>query len=220
MKKQLLLIALLFSILLNAQVGITVTTEIKNANQDLFKSYTVNGIRIFSSIPKSFAGQSKNYRRTDGYQHFSDSIHFADGFKNVVTPTYNDATEKLGAIVDQDSIFTYPIIAKSQQEQDDYTQQIEDSDQASQFFNQRAADGEIYLNRFNAYVYRQVVDGLITKAQAITGLEFFYDALHPLKMGYFELAKTRVTALSTGNASLIALKNKIISNLTSYINNE
>lgn len=220
MKKLFLTISLLLGLLLNAQVGITVTTDIKQANGDLFQNYTVNSIRVFGSVPKSFAGPSKNYQRTDGYQHLHDSIHFNDGFKNVVTPSYDIATEKLGAIVDQDSIFTYPVLPKTQQEIDDHAQAILDVDAASQFFSKRKADGEIYLDRFDAYVYRQVVNGQITKAQAVAGLNFFHDALKPLERGYFELSNTRVNALATANPDLLALKTKILNELAAYLSNE
>ena len=199
--------------------AIQITTAIKNANQNLFQGYALNSIKIFNSLPTSFAGVSKNFQRTDMYQTLSNAIHEADGFYDVVVPTINDATQKLGTIFFNVDHFTYPIVAKTQQEQDDYTQQQEDADAASTFFNQRKADGEIYLDRFNAYVYRQVVNSQITKPQAISALNFFYDALHPLKMGYFELAQTKVTALS-GNAQITALKNKILTNLSDYLNNE
>ena len=200
--------------------AITITTEIKNANTNLFNNFTVGSIRTFGSIPTSFAGVSKNYQRTDMYQTLSNAIHEADGFYDVVTPTVDPAIEKLGAIFFNVTEFTYPIVAKTQQEQDNYTQQQEDADQASQFFNQRIADGDIYIQRLNAFVYRKVVNAEITKAQAVTVLNFFYESIMPLKFGYFELANTKTTALVTANPDLIALKNKIISELTDYINNE
>ena len=200
--------------------AITVTTEIKNANQNLFQGYALNIIKIFNSLPTSFAGVSKNYQRTDMYQTLSNAIHETDGFYDVVTPAFDPAIEKLGAIFFNVTEFTYPIIAKTQQEQDNYAQQQEDADQASQFFNQRIADGYIYIQRLNAFVYRKVVNAEITKAQAVTVLNFFYESIMPLKFGYFELANTKTTALVTANPDLIALKNKIISELTDYINNE
>ena len=200
--------------------AIQITTAIKNANQNLFQGYALNSIKIFNSLPTSFAGVSKNFQRTDMYQTLSNAIHEADGFYDVVVPTINDATQKLGTIFFNVDHFTYPIVAKTQQEQDNYAQQQEDADQASQFFTQRIADGDIYIQRLNAFVYRKVVNAEITKAQAVTVLNFFYESIMPLKFGYFELAKTKTTALVTANPDLIALKNKIISELTDYINNE
>lgn len=203
---------------------IQVTQQLKDTNPDWFsnKSGIINlsGGYVLNGLPKYF--NSLNYKsgqRTDAYHKLNNSIHEADGFYDYTEPVYNEAIEKLGAFVFDTDHFTRLVEAKTQVEQDDYIQAQEDSDEASNFFNQRMSDGEIYLSRFNAYVYRQVVNGDITKAQAIAGLEFFYDALHPLKMGYFELAKNRVTALN-GNAQINILRNKIINELQNYLDNE
>lgn len=129
MKQLFLISALLFSILLNAQVGITVTQDLKTYNE-VFKNDTINQIHRFGSIPKSFAGISKNYQRTDGYHHLTD-IHEADGFYNVVTPNYNSETEKLGALYFNVNEFTYNVIAKTDQEiQNELTNKSEDNKQA------------------------------------------------------------------------------------------
>jgi hypothetical protein len=206
--------------------AITTTLELKNSNPDWFKSYAIGSIAKISGayttngLPKYFNSLTYNSgRRTDAYHKLSNAIHEADGFYDIVTPSFDQATEKLGALYFDVDKFTYPIVVKTQEEQDAYTQQQEDNDNASTFFGQRKSDGEIYLDRFNAYVYRQAVNNEITKAQAIAGLEFFYDALHPLKMGYFELSVNKLTALS-GNAQLTTLKTKLITELQAYIDNE
>lgn len=200
--------------------AITTTQLLKDLNPQLFTG-AVGSIRIFSQLPKSFFSPTHHQgQRTDGYHTLSNTIHQADGFFDVVTPVIDDAIEKLGDIFFNVDHFTYPIVAKTAQEQANYAQAQLDADNASTFFNNRRADGLLYLDRFDAYVYRQVVNGQITKAQAVAGLNFFHDAIMPLQRGYFELANTRVTALNTANPDLVALKNKIITELTAYIANE
>ena len=204
--------------------AITTTQQLKDLNPKLFLG-AVGSVKQFSEIPKSFFSPTYNLgQRTDMYNTLDNAIHEADGFFDVVLPVsgvdYDPATQKLGALEFDVDHFTRPIIALTQAEIDDYVQQQEDSDEAANFFNQRKADGQVYLDRFNAYLYRRVVNGTATKAQAISALNFFYEALHPLTMGYFELAQTRVAALATGNADLIALKTKINNEITAYLNNE
>lgn len=200
--------------------AIKTTQQLKNLNPNLFMG-AVDSIRQFGSLPNTFFSPTYNTgQRTDMYQTLSNAIHEADGFFDVVTPAFDEATQKLGAIFFDVDKFTYNVVNLTQAEIDANTQAQEDADQASQFFNQRKADGQIYLDRFNAYLYRRVINNTATKAQAIAALNFFYDALHPLTMGYFELAQTKVTALATGNADLIALKTKIINELTAYLANE
>jgi len=147
-------------------------------------------------------------------------------------PSYDNTIEKLvkaeGLFNDPHPVYPnfktykvyYQVVALTQEEIDTKARQKLDSDAAAQFFNRRKEDGMVYIDRFSHYVYRRVVNNEITKAQAIAGLNFFYDAIQPLEFGYFELANTRVAALVTGNADLLALKTKITNELTDYLNNE
>jgi len=200
--------------------AITTTQQLKDLNPKLFTG-AIGSIKQFNEVPKSFFSPTYNTgQRTDGYHTLGNAIHEDDGFFDVILPTFDPATEKLGALEFDVDHFTRPIIALSQAEIDAYVQQQEYSDDAANFFNQRKADGQIYLDRFNAYLYRRVVNGTATKAQAISALNFFYEALHPLTMGYFELAQTKVNALVTANADLIALKTKINNEITAYLNTE
>lgn len=116
MKKLFFTIALLIGFMSYSQVAITVNDSIKKYNPDLFKNSAINSIMPFTDIPKSFAGISKNYARTDGYHTLSSTIHEADGFFPLVTPAYDAATQKLGAIYFNADHFTYNVIAKTSEE--------------------------------------------------------------------------------------------------------
>lgn len=200
--------------------AIKITHEIKDKNAKYRINFVENnavGVIVSRGLPNKFYVTeivSGSYAtRTD--------LHLADGWKDIIVPSYNSATQKLGTeVIEVGNDFTYEVIALTQAEQDNHAQNLEDADAASQFFNKRKSDGEIYLNRFNAFVYRKVVNNETTKAQAISGLSFFYEAIHPLTVGYFEKSIELTTALSSGSQQLIDLKNKIITELQNYVDNE
>lgn len=200
--------------------AIKITQEIKTKNKKYGLSFVENnpiGTIVSTGFPRKFYVTEPV---SGGYASRTD-LHVLDGWKIPVVPVeYNSDTQKLGSLIEVGNDFVYQLINLTQDEIDIKEQNALDVDAAAQFFDQRKADGQIYLDRFNHYVYRQVVNGEITKAQAISGLQFFFDALHPLTVGYFELAITKTTALATGNASLITLKNKIITELQNYVDNE
>ena len=80
-------------------IGIIITQQLKDLNNDLFKNNTVGSIRVLSSVPTSF--YSLTYElgsRTDGYHTLNTSIHQADGFYNIISPPYDRSIEKLGDI--------------------------------------------------------------------------------------------------------------------------
>ena len=200
--------------------AITVTTAIKNANVDLFKNFTVGSIRTFGSIPTSFAGVSKNYQRTDMYQTLSNAIHEADGFFDVVTPAYDEATQKLGAIFFNVTEFTYPIVAKTQQEQDDYQQDLDDNDLASQTNQQYKSDGQIGFDRAYALITRRFLDATITANQASGLAQGLYPSLEPLYKGLWQLVKQNLAAETPpANADLLAIFNKIKDGVDDYVTN-
>lgn len=100
--------------------AIIVTLELKNANTKLFINNEVGSIRQMK-MPKSLVSLNYNAgQRTDGYHTLDNSIHEADGFYDVVTPAFDVATEKLGAIEWDavNSYFTFPIVALTQEELD------------------------------------------------------------------------------------------------------
>ena len=202
-------------------IAITVTQIVKDLNISLFKNGVVGEIKELKAIPKRFFSPTYfNGQRTDGYHTLDVSIHEADGFYEVVEPVFDSTTHYLGVIFFDVDKFTYTVIAYTQAELDANTERELLNDEASQFFNNRKLEGEQYIEKFNAWVFRKVFNSEITKPQAITTLGFFYEALTPLVFGYFEEAKTRITALTTANAGLNTIKTKILNEIQSYLDNE
>lgn len=76
------------------------------------KAITVNGtIKVFSTIPSQWNG-------TFNYQNADPSVHYADGFRDLVRPEYNPLTSKLGDIYFDaaNDNFTYQLIPLTDEE--------------------------------------------------------------------------------------------------------
>ena len=56
--------------------------------------------------------------KTDGYHTLDNSIHELDGWFDLITPTYDNTTQKLGAIFFDIDKFTYDVLELSQVELD------------------------------------------------------------------------------------------------------
>ena len=96
--------------------AITITQELKDANVTLFSNNAVGSIKRLN-LPTSFVSLNYNAGQlTQGYQTLDNSVHESDGFYDVVIPSYNTATEKLGALFFDVTVFTYPVIALSDEE--------------------------------------------------------------------------------------------------------
>lgn len=169
--------------------AITVTQALKDLNIELFKNNAVGSIRKMN-IPNSFFSLThENGQRTDGYHTLDNSVHEADGFFDVVTPILDDAIEKLGAIFFDVDKFTYPIVAKTQDEQDSYIQAQEEADQYGTKTQTRRTDGDRMIERFFAYITRQNGEGSLSNQNAITSVTLIWDALLPLSYGQMEFTK-------------------------------
>lgn len=221
MKKLILLIALLFSFLANAQKAITVTEPLKDANTTLFRNFEVNSIKRFGSIPKSFFSLVYNPgQRTDGYHTLNVSIHIGEGFADIITPSYDVSIERLGAIFYDapNEVFTFPIIDLTQQEQDDYQQQIDDNDSSSQTNLNHKNKGVEAFDRIYAVIQRKFDRGDLTSSQAKGLMENLYDSLEPLYKGQWRLAKLRMNnETPPNNATLLNIFNTIKSIIDNYV---
>lgn len=113
--------------------AINITEELKNLNPSLFSGIlNVGTIKTFKELPKSFKSLTwQNGRLTEGYHKLDNSVHEADGFFDLVTPSFDKATEKLGDIFfsvydietpEQEIVtiseFTYNVVARTQAELD------------------------------------------------------------------------------------------------------
>jgi hypothetical protein len=129
--------------------AITVTQELKDANQPLFNNNRVGSIKQLKEIPKSFVSLNYNTGQlTQGYHKLETSIHELDGFYSVVTPSFDKETEKLGTLFFDVTVFTYPIIPLSAEELEDKAK--EDDKEAERLLRTvvwegKTKDGSYYL---------------------------------------------------------------------------
>jgi hypothetical protein len=126
-------------------IAITITQEIKDLNPDLFKQ-DVGVIKQLKEIPKSlFSPTYLVGRRIELYNYQPTATHEADGFFEVVVPTYDTSIERLGALFFDVDKFTYPIEAIPQAEIDEAVV--------------KAAKDEFKSNLEGVYAYATAPDG-------------------------------------------------------------
>mgnify|MGYP000271221875 CR=1 FL=1 len=90
--------------------GIKITQQIKEQNAYSW-AQNLNAI-VKRTIPKRFF-VTENV--VGGYQHRTD-LHAADGWKDIINPSYNGTTQKLGVLIEDGNTFTYTVIDKTEQE--------------------------------------------------------------------------------------------------------
>ena len=93
-------------------------------------------------------------------------------------------------------------------------------DEANQVFNLRIGSGQELIRSFSVYVYRKAVNAEITKTQALDALEFFHDAILPLQSGQYELAKSRLNALTMPNQAYTDIRTYLIGEIDIFISAE
>lgn len=90
--------------------AIEVTQELKNKN-DIFKNDDVGSI-VKKNIPNRFNG----VENIAGGYVFRDDLQEQDGWKDIVVPSYNSTTQKLGDLVLDGDNYTYEVIDLTEQE--------------------------------------------------------------------------------------------------------
>lgn len=202
--------------------AIQITQQIKDLNAKLYPNLVVDSIRQFSNIPKSFYSPNYNLgQRTDGYNTLSNTIHESDGFYDVITPVYDEATQKLGTIFFDVDKFTYNVLEKTQEEIDEYNQIQLDQDSYQSKIDRRSNDGKRGIQRLFARINRDVDNGLSVQ-NAATAANLIFDATNIMAYGQFELAKNRLNQIDTTglNQPVIDLINLAKDKIQQYLDNE
>lgn len=90
--------------------AITITQAILNNNPTL--TLTVDDIYSVNNLPKQWNG-FHNYNSVN-----NEDMQIADGWKDVITPSYNTATQKLGDLYfdEPNDYFTYTVVDKTNEE--------------------------------------------------------------------------------------------------------
>jgi hypothetical protein len=205
--------------------AIIITQQLKTLNVDLFGSSAIGSIRTFGSLPSAFLSPTYNTgQRTDMYYTLSNAIHEADGFYDVVVPTYNSATHKLGALFFNVSNFTYNIVALTQEEIDNKVQQDLDADDSQTKADQRKEDGIQDYRRLQAIIERKFKAGAFSnnantnRLIAIGLYEYFSDAVGAINWGDWVVAQKKLlVAPATTNATALSLYNAVKTKVDNYI---
>jgi len=93
-------------------VAILVTQELKDKNTAFFSNNNVGTI-VIKTIPDVFNG-AENIN-AGGYKGRTD-LQDLDGWKEVIKPSYNTQTQKLGSLIDGGNVFTYEVIELTEAE--------------------------------------------------------------------------------------------------------
>lgn len=169
-------------------------------------------VRVYSTLPRHFENIT-NFRYQD-----IDTINSKDFFE-VVIPNITEY-QILEPLIVSDKVNTQFIQRFrdfTQEEIDNYDQNQLDSDDSSQWLQNRKERGNQIYTRVDAFAKRNY-----TKPKTISIQEFFYDAVDPLLNGKMELARKRINALPTplpDNAHE-AVKTKYIDKIVNFLDNE
>lgn len=91
--------------------AIEVTQELKDKNPDFFKSDNIGNI-VIKRLPNKFNG----IENVAGGYTFRDDLQALDGWKEVISPSYNTSTQRLGSLVLDGENYTYEVIDLSEEE--------------------------------------------------------------------------------------------------------
>ena len=189
-------------------IGIIITEDIKVQNE---LSNSVGSIMTRGNYPKKWWGSE----RVDfGYKHRTD-LHEVDGWADVVSATYDTATQKIGALYfDEDNnIFTYYVIDLTQEEIDELAEQTDEND-AREKIDGYTIRGAKIIEKVRTKMWRRVhknpegPNGL-TKQQVAKLERWFWPAYSNLLFGNFRQAKNEMNNVIeerddvTGDSSLL-----------------
>jgi len=93
-------------------VAILVTQDLKDKNYNFFSNNIVDTI-VIKTIPDTFNGVENI--NAGGYRGLLD-LQELDGWKEVVRPSFNRETQKLGNLIDGGNVYTYEVVDLTAQE--------------------------------------------------------------------------------------------------------
>jgi len=195
--------------------AITVTQQIKDQNE---LKEAVGSIKQYSTYPNKYWVTE---RVVGGYLYRTD-LHLADGFKDVILPVLDLATQKKGAIYfdEPNNVFTYAIIELTQLEIDAIVQQQLDADIAQDLINNRKSDGVLQFDRLMAIIERKFNDGTFSAPLAKGMIVYFDESISSITRGNWIVAKDNLeTSPATTNAGALNLYNLVKDKVSDYVTN-
>ncbi len=203
MKKLILLIAILISSIAFGQKAIEINGQIKVYNILPREWNTESGVKIL------------NFRTAATEQNLYDL-----GFRDFIRPAITNY-QKYGILLPEhltNDVYIYPIIDFTQKEIDVYNQQQLDNDSSALKLFTYKDEGQLWNKRIWDRIMREYDDGNITNNQ-FEGISItLFDALLPLELGLWKVAKSKVDAITPpSNATLLAILNKVKEIIDNYI---
>ena len=165
-------------------------------------------IKTFTNIPSE-------WNHTIGYNYEDASVHYVDGFRNVVEPSFNSTTQHKGGMIYDavNNVFTYQVI--------DFTVEEITANLLIAEETQDKSDQEILERKgLNLYektknrLIRRNKKGLITKTRCKKVREYLHPIFLLLRTGDIDLANEKALALTVDanadiNAELVWFKAQI-----------
>lgn len=146
----------------------------------------INGtIKTFTTIPET-------WKQTIGYNYEDASIHYVDGFRNVVEPQYNTTTQYKGSMIydSVNNVFTYEVI--------DFTVEqlaakltIKEGSEDRSDIEILQTKGTKLFTRTKERLVRRRKKGIITKARTKTVRELLHPIFLLLRTGDIDIANDK-----------------------------
>jgi len=152
----------------------------------------INGqIKTYSTIPTE-------WKNTIGYNYEDASVHYVDGFRNVVEPSYDTTLSYKGAMIYDsiNNVFTYEVIDYTVEQLDaNLTIKEETEDKSDQdILNQKGI--RLYERTKNRLIRRNK-KGLLSKAKCKKVREALHPVFLKLRTGDIDLANDTAILIPT-----------------------
>ena len=155
-----------------------------------------NEIKTFNNIPDK-------WNNTIGYNYEDASVHYVDGFRNVVEPTFNTATSYKGSMTYDavNNVFTYEVIDFTPEQLAANLLIVEENDDRSDI-DVLITKGTKLFTRTKERLVRRRKKGAITKARCKTVRELLHPTFLLLRTGDIDLAndKAILIPVNTNNS--------------------
>lgn len=182
------------------------------------KAIDINGtIQTFTTIPNKWNG-------TNGYNYEDASIHYVDGFRDVVEPQFNSTTQYKGVMIydSVNNVFTYAVIDYTVEELAANLLIVEENEDRSDI-EVLQTKGTRLFTRTKERLVRRRKKGLITKARTKTVRELLHPIFLLLRTGDIDIANDKAILIPiNGNnaieAELVWFKSEVATLLTDVNN--
>ena len=165
----------------------------------------LNGeIKTFATIPNEW--KNTDGTKTLGYNYLDTSIHYIDGFRDVVDVVFNPDTQYKGGLIYDtvNNVYTYEVI--------DYTVEVVAERLVVKEDNEDKSDIEVLINRgqrltekLKTRLVRRRKKGLITKLRCKKVREILHPIILKLNTGDIDIANDEAILIPVnGNADIEA----------------